>query len=349
MPTVEDILNQRVTIVSSLNAHGLKEGAWCTNSSLISILLTDKFKDRIDEYRKLKTIDPVKAHQYKTDSIPAWMVSGTFPYFRLHNNDIVTYNNLIALDIDAKDGDNETIIDNVRKDIFSKPYVVAVLKSLGGKGIYVLVYVEDPKHTEGYYSYLADLYEQQYNIKVDRNAMNIARKRCVSYEDDITKWIKPNDMIIKPWRLYDDIVEGMIDNKPPQQYIPDRIKLQTTLFDNNFVTERTKEAIIKSITIGGLSVDYFNKKQNNSALNVWWHIGNEIKYFFGDVEGEQLFYQFSTNTSQYNDDQRVISKQFESCDADKAIDGKYTKTEDDLHSKWQGIAKNLLGIRWWKK
>lgn len=343
---VQDILNQQVTVMKT--ASDISSYA---KTSIGNILfnLCPTWKEHITTLRNILTEEGKEAYKKAKPNTPVWFPHGVVEGGTGDNN-MVLFTNLIALDVDVKPGENDNIdIESFRKEMFNQPYVVAALKSLSGNGIYILVYVKDHTHNKDYYRYFNSMLGHKYGIVLDMSATNLARKRFISWEEDMVKWIKPMDTDITPWSLYiSEEVDDLFKDTPiPQHNV--RRHTSHNLFNTDFTRERTKEAITKAITLGQLSVDYFTGKSEASMVNVWWHIGNEIKYFFDDVEGEQLFVQFSQNTSKYNDDYSTIKSQYERCDADKAIDGKYTKTEDELHSKWQGIAKRLLGERWWLK
>lgn len=343
---VKDILNQQVTVIKAIydenyNAH--------TSIGNVLFNLCPRWKEHITNLRNILNTQGDTTYKKAKIHTPAWFPHGTV-FGGTRDDNMASYTNIIAIDIDVKPGENDTLdVEWLRREMYKQPYVFAALKSLSGKGIYILVYVKDHNHTKEYYRYFYNMLLHKYNVKIDMSATNIARKRFIAWEKDMDKWIKPMDTDITPWSLYiSDEVNKLFKDKPiPQHNV--RRHTSHNLFNTDFTRERTKEAITKAITLGQLSVDYFTGKSEASMVNVWWHIGNEIKYFFGDVEGEQLFVQFSQNTSKYNDDYSTIKSQYERCDADKAIDGKYTKTEDELHSKWQGIAKHLLGERWWFK
>lgn len=336
--TVEDILNRKVTVMSTIDAYPKKEGAWMIDSPLIEILLATNWNDKIEETRRLNTPETKSEYKaYKAHNVPAWTVSGTFPPFGISIKNIKEPNNLIALDIDVKEGENDGIdLDTLRHTIFNLPYVVAVLKSVGGKGIYALILVEDYTHTTGYYWYLKDLYKQQYGVDVDDNAMDLARRRFVSTEEDICKWIKPNKQEIVPWKLYctDEEVEQLKkESKDPMAsievspvYIPER---QQCLFnDKSMQMERTHKAMWALLNHGF----------NAPSIGYWYHIGCDLAAF---PDGRAMFDKLCSNWG--TQDAKVMDNQWKRCLVD------VSEVNDEMHQHWQGMARKRLGEGWWKK
>lgn len=323
--TVENILNQEVTILSSVNASPYN-GSWCQKTSIASILFSTAWNEKIEQYRNLKLTDPAKAKEFKIHEIPCWTVSGTFDGYRIGKRpDLFTsFSHIIALDIDVKDDENNNVdIDSLRLELMKKPYVVAVLRSVGGKGIYVLILVEDPLKTTEYYHYLADLYEQQYGVEVDRNAMDLSRKRYVSTEENICRWIKPNNTIIQPWNLT-PIVETLME-VTTSPYIPER---QQVLFNDDYQVERTRNAIWALLNSG----------YNAQDRGHWYHCGCLFAAF---PDGKEMFDKLCDNWGKQNE--QDVKNTWKSC-TEHPIE-----INDDVHRKWQGMAKNRLGPGWWKK
>lgn len=335
--TAEEILNQRVTLMDTIDTYPKKEGAWMTDVPLIQVLLATNWNDKIEEVRRLNTPETKAEYKsYKNHNLPAWTVSGTFPHFSIGIDRIKEPNHIIALDIDVKEDENaELNIQELKKELFSKPYVVAVLDSVGGKGIYVLVYVKDYTHTTGYYYYLMDLYKQQYNVSIDDNAMDLARRRFVSTQPDICKWIKPNKEEIIPWELYcsDDeilILKGKSNDIKFDQVIPLHLPTkQTTLsFDEELQKERTHQAMWILLNNG------FNAQDRG----YWYHIGRDLAAF---PDGKEMFEKLCSNWG--SQDHKSIENTWKCCVK------KPSTIDDEMHRKWQGMAKNRLGNYWWKK
>lgn len=334
---VEDILNRKVTVMSTIDAYPSKEGAWMKDAPLIEVLMATNWNDKIEESRRLNTPETKQEYKaYKAHNVPAWTVSGTFPYFGISIKNIKEPNNLIALDIDVKEDENVGIdLDNLRKELFNKPYVVAALKSVGGKGIYVLILVEDYIHTTGYYWYLKDLYKQQYGVDIDTNAMDLARRRFVSTEDNICKWIKPNQYEVTPWKLYcnEEEVERLKKEQSGQAFdevIPLQTKeQQTKLFSDNIQqTERTHKAMWALL----------NNGFNAPSIGYWYHTGCDFAAF---PDGKDMFDKLCSNWG--SQDSKVVENQWKRCVKDAS------EINDELHKKWQGMARNRLGEHWWCK
>ena len=324
---VVDILNQKHTVLMSMsgwhNEHqGFKDYTQ-TNMTLNDILfgLGNKFKSKIDELRQ-ESYHSDRYNEIKKYELPVWFVGGTFPFQHTDDVDILTYSNLLCIDIDNQDID--------RKAIFDLPYVVAVLRSSGGVGYYVLILVEDGRYTLEYYSYLAKLFKTKFKIDVDPKCKNIGRKRVLSYDDDIYDWIKDNDTDIQPWKIkginqqcnnQQDNTQRLIDYKPVSMFKNDNI-------------EFTRKAIWYLLN-NGYSVDDINTKDNR--YSVWYYVGCEFRHF---SDGYDMFVRFSNNSSNYHDDIKTINKKWDST--------KQISSIDDVCRKWCGICKNKFGYGWWK-
>lgn len=328
-----DILRQKHTVLMTMDGFISHQGVLDytqTDLSLYTILvpLSHKFKDVIGMMRE-EEYHSNKYNDIKENMLPVWFVGGTFPQATMEYNrivphtddtDILTYSNLLCIDIDNQEID--------RHAIFDLPYVIAVLRSSGGSGYYVLILVEDGIYTKEYYSYLARLFKSKFNIEVDQQCKNIGRKRVLSYEDDIEKWIKPFDYEIKPWKLRDKIViDDLFDNKPIRfiDYKP----------NNSDNTDFTRKAIWKLLD-SGFSIDDYSKQ--NANYGAWYYTACEFANF---EDGYDMFVRFSQNSSKYNDDINTINNKWHNADKSKT-------NIDDVNKKWCGICKNRFGSNWWR-
>lgn len=330
-----DILKQKHTVLMTMDGFVDHQGVsdyTQVDMSLYDILvsLSIKFKDMIIMMRQ-EIYHSDKYNYIKEHMLPVWFVGGTFPQATKENNniiphtddkDILTYSNLLCIDIDNQEID--------RQAIFDLPYVVSVLKSSGGVGYYVLILVEDGRYTKEYYSYLARLFKFKFNIDVDPQCKNIGRKRVLSYEDDVLKYVKAFDCDIIPWKLKDKTVVDDLFDDSPKRFIDYRPKRYSEN-DDSFV----RKAIWKLLD-NGFSIDDYSKHSSNYAT--WYYAACEFANF---DDGYEMFVKFSQNSSQYNDDIKTINKKWNEGNKNK-------KNIDEVKKKWCGMCKNKYGTNWWK-
>ena len=290
----------------------------------ILFVIAHKYNEAIELLRKLPYHSD-KQMQYKKE-FPAWFVGGTFPFQKTEDKDILTYSNILAIDVDKKDNP-EMDIEQIRQKLFELPYVFAVVKSISGEGIYALLLLEDGKYTKEYYKYIDKLWYQQYNIVIDHQCTNIGRKRFISYEENIKEYIKDDNIDIVPWKL--KYIEK--PNETIKHEYVDCSKYKNSNKDN---IEWTRKAIWKLLN-DGYSVDDINTA--NNQYSVWYYIGCDFRIF---SDGYDMYLKFSQNSSKYSDDIGTINKKWQQT----SIRGNI----DDICRKWCGICKNKYGKDWFK-
>lgn len=323
---VKDIKQIKVTVIGNNQGYYYHQQLidyTQTTSTIESILykLSNKYKDAIDILRTKCLYGTDDYKKYKGE-FPSWMVGGTFPLNDLHDESIITYSNLVAIDIDKSDN-KDIDIDNVVKDIYKLPYVIGYSKSISGKGYYILILVEDGKNTTGYYKYIVNLWKHKYNINIDTACTNIGRKRFISYDENMK--IKDDDVDIIPWKLI--YIEPQVE-QPKQQFINKQ-------YNSN---EKLIHSTISYLVNNGLSIDYFKTKDTGSTYRTWYHIGCDFCYF---EDGYSLFEKFSNNSIKYNDSYKDILNKYNQCKCKTPI--------DEIGRKYCGIAKKIYGKHWINK
>lgn len=284
------------------------------------IEIPDTIKEQIFELRSLGY--GTSSYKEKKKQYPNWIVSGIYPIKEINDSSTVEWSNIIAIDIDKSDNENIDLED-VRKKIFELPYVFAVLKSISGLGLYALVLVEDGKYTKEYYKYITKLWNQKYGLNIDTQCNNISRKRFIGYDEEATKWIKPDDEDIIPWKL--KYIEPK--EEPKKQSILD---LPRTFNDNKeLVRKAIWKLLNKGFSIENMSVQY--------PYGAWYHIACDFHHF---DDGLDMFIKFSQNSPKYNDKICDITKKYNN--------GKIESQIYDVGKKWCGIAKRIFGKYWWK-
>lgn len=323
---VNDILNKKHTLLYT--ASGYTNGQYIQIVESLRHVLIDipeLIKDKIFKLRALG-YDTVEYKETKK-KFPNWIVSGTYPIGHVKDIDTLEWSNLIAIDIDKHDNTDKDIME-IRKQIFELPYVVAVPKSISGLGIYAIVLVEEGQYTKEYYKYITRLWNKKYGLNIDTSCENIARKRFIGYDEEIDKWIKPEDTDIQPWKL------KYIEKKQ------EPIKLQNPINISKYKTNKTnkdytRQAIWKLLN-NGYSIDNLNTTPS-TRYGTWYHVACEFKHF---DDGLDMFVRFSQNSSNYNDKLESITKKFNNA--------KMEASYEDVSQKWCGICKHIYGSKWWK-
>lgn len=97
--------------------------------------------------------------------------------------EVAHVNNLIAIDLDAKDNEGVTI-EEMRKRINSLPYVMYSSLSVGGKGMYALIPIaEDNKNDfKAVFNALNEDFKGL-GLSLDGSCVNVNRERYISYDD----------------------------------------------------------------------------------------------------------------------------------------------------------------------
>lgn len=322
---VKDILEINHTVLNSVDGFNYNNGINSytqTKMSMRQILfdLGKLYSEKINEFRKLGYHS--EEQKLVKPKFPVWFVGGVFPIQQTEDTDIIEYSNILAIDIDKKDNTDKDI-EIIRNKLLELPYVFGVLKSISGEGIYVLILVEDGQYTKEYYKYIGKIWKKQYDLNIDEQCTNIGRKRFLSYEDNIDKYIKSEEIDIIPWKL--KLIEQKEEIKKKEYIHASRYK-----YDDSLV----RKAIWKLLD-GGYSIDHMNVV--NSHYGVWYHIACDFHHF---NDGEDMFIRFSQNSSKYNDKLSDIQKKYNN--------GKIECSIEDVSKKWCGICKRIYGNNWWK-
>ncbi|BBA28641.1 AAA family ATPase [Prevotella melaninogenica] len=98
--------------------------------------------------------------------------------------DVEHVNNLIAIDLDAKDNEGVTI-EEMRKRINSLPYVMYSSMSVGGKGMYALIPILESNKND--FKAVFKALEEDFKalgLTLDSSCINVNRERYMSYDDN---------------------------------------------------------------------------------------------------------------------------------------------------------------------
>lgn len=258
----------------------LKNGAGYEGQSILTInqlqQVSEMWKDRVIALRQM---------EYHSDrqkkakiSFPCWVPAGVFKTGSVKDESILKYSNLVAIDVDGVDNPGVDM-DTVKKTLFELPYVVMVMKSISGMGVFALILVEDGHFTKDYCQYIERLWKQQYGLVIDTKCYNIGRKRFISWDDEVL--IKGDDEDVTPWRL--KYVAPVKPVTAPQQIYCPRHAVSDDELDKIF-EERVKKMIECGFDIGPHWAD-------------WMRLGRCFKPF---SNGLTLFNELSSKMSAYN-------------------------------------------------
>lgn len=147
-------------------------------ATLADLLLTDRWKDRVEEVRNEQ--DPARQKALKEQLpviLPSLAEGSTLrPANYLHSGYVV-------LDLDAKDNPDVEDFDQIKTRVAEVPYVAYCGKSCRGKGWLMLVPISDTaRHRDIYRALLSDF--KQIGLKLDPSCINLNRLRFVSYDPD---------------------------------------------------------------------------------------------------------------------------------------------------------------------
>ena len=330
---VKDILDTRVTVKGSSTGYTSK-GYLQKDLALRTILfaLGERYSSNINALREFEYHSP----EQKTakSALPFFYIGGTFPYRSIKDASLITPSNLMCLDIDLVDNTDVDIM-SMRKELFELPYVVGCYLSVSGRGIYLIVSIEDSSDPVPYYKYLARLFKQKYSITVDAGAINTARARVLSYEDDILSWTKPEDSYVEVWTL--KYLETAAPEKHPVS-IPKKVSLrggssQDLLMNDDFCYKAAKYAINKLGMCTNLSNNMKDWLGHLATLSLLGERGHELALdlsrrssgYLNDAEVTKTFKKYSSKTTQ--ETRQFFTRYFKYC-------------KDRLGSQWVSIIKN---------
>lgn len=270
-------------------------------------------------YELIKELRTISSHElqreYKKDNLPAALfscISGT------DKSIIASRNDLMILDIDLNDNLNlANNLDYYKNEIFKLPYVYLVSKSCSGNGIFVVVVIDnkDDYTFLNKFKALEQEFKELFDLVLDKNCKNINRLRYISYDDKLL--IKTNTEI----EYFDKVY---IQEEYTKQNQKTNFKSSNTLiYDEKFVYD----CVNSLIDNGYQSSDYMS----------WLLDGFRLAAF--QNFGEELFLKLSRNSSNYKNDEDVITK-FKNC-------SRTTKWQyEDAAIYYFGQAKILFGDNW---
>lgn len=306
-----DILTSTYCTILSSGIGYARQG----QASLYDILTrkSDVYKQRVEALRNLGYGS--EAYKERKKYFPCFMPTGVFKDHDVHDSAIITYSNVISIDIDKSDNPDVNF-DILKTEIFKLPYVLSVSESISGQGLFALVYVENGEFTKSYCQKIEYIWNNKFNIKVDGQCKNLARKRFLSYDENI---LVKNNEEISPWTLK--------MQKPIQ--IDPIFELPTIKrpYSNEFDYENLLPIVIHKLINAGFSV---------SDYNSWIR---QIFYLKAFANGYDMFLEISKNSSNFKSEDDV-AKQWNKINN--------ANSKDEGYKYYFGTAKRILGPNYLK-
>jgi virE domain protein len=161
----------------------MKQHKVLNESNLYNAIITGRIcKKEIEAVRSIdRSKDEIAYKQAKSKVLsftPSCVCASTTA------KEIKQINPLIAVDIDAKDNEGVSI-EEMRKKINSLPFVMYSSLSVGGKGMYALIYILDENKND--FKAVFKALEEDFKalgLTLDGSCVNVNRERYMSYDDD---------------------------------------------------------------------------------------------------------------------------------------------------------------------
>lgn len=173
-----DILNNTKVSVFQLTPQGQTKVG--DVSLFDAIQMGEKYKENIQQIRSIDRDTNEKEYKRKKMQMPMFTVSCSCG---CNAKEIDKYTNIICLDIDEKDN-QQTNIEEIRQKVNKLPYTLYSSKSVGGKGLYILIAVDGDK--DAFLPHFKALQDEfsQIGITIDKSCKNLNRLRVISYDTE---------------------------------------------------------------------------------------------------------------------------------------------------------------------
>lgn len=213
--------------------------------------------------------------------LPYILTSGTAQAGEQPNDNKMTLNGLIALDVDLQDNAS-CDLGALRKSLMSQCSVVGVYKSASGTGLWVLILLQDVSKFGDYFKYFQRLFKSKYNLVIDESCSNSSRKRFIGFDPDWKEYTNWGE--ITPWNLTPYWSE---EETPKQTSLVQQLRLfKPNNFESNH--DRDLEVLRAAIEVCVDNGFYIDK------LGAWYYAAGECKLVSG---GYELFRKLSSNNA----------------------------------------------------
>lgn len=255
--------------------------------SLIDVVTTTCFKDKVLEYRSLTNLSDKRTMKL---NLPAYTPSGIFSIRRADS--LLTPSNVICIDIDGKDNPLISNTDQFKRIVMDVPFIWYCGDSVSGCGVFCLIKYENHLLHKLYFKTLCNEFGQL-GIVIDKSCSDISRLRFVSY--DPNPFVNPAAEV---FTLTDDNerTENTIGPNISTQSnlinvgrenIGDALLTQSYLINDGRMAHPNRyrvESIINKVISSGIDITF--------EYNDWFTIGCIIKMMYGE-SGRNIFHQVS--------------------------------------------------------
>ena len=175
--TPDFLLNTKVSIMERHNI--LK-----TSSLYNAIIMGKEHKKEIEAVRRIDRQANESEYRRAKDNILSFIPSCVCKGKTGKAENVEHVNNLIAIDLDAKDNEGVTL-ETMRTKINSLPYVMYSSLSVGGKGMYALIPISESNKND--FKAVFNALNEDFKalgLTLDGSCVNINRERYMSFDDN---------------------------------------------------------------------------------------------------------------------------------------------------------------------
>ena len=162
-----------------------------TLTSVLKGIQNGRWKDLVTEIREAKLIGDNHNVKELKSRLPCVTWSGTFSE-RLDSKCVV-YNKLMVVDID---GITKHRLKSLKEELLFNPYVYSYFES-PSNGIKILMFIdsEEKDHSTHAFRFIENMFNEMYNIQIDKSGKNISRLCFVSWDE--TLYINPIPKVLE--------------------------------------------------------------------------------------------------------------------------------------------------------
>lgn len=289
--------------------------------SLIDIVTTSHFKDKVLEYRRLRDLS---GKRLKKLNLPAYTPSGIFSIRNARS--LLIPSNVICVDIDGKDNPTISNTDQIKRIIGNLPFIWYCGDSVSGNGVFCLIKYENYRLHKLYFKAL-DQEFRQLGIAIDNHCSDISRLRFVSYDPDP---IINSDAVVFTFVDNDDRIGNYeymnrgqhtvcqpISESEKQDTIGEAILTQSYLINDNSRYDSKRcliESIINKVILYKIDITF--------EYRDWFTIGCIINMMYGK-SGRKKFHEISHYYPNYKESET-------DCLYDSIMSHNYLKKYDSM-------------------
>ena len=193
---VRDILNLEVSVFETLESTGNKSKMKVLKIS-DTILLGNQYIQKIENLRRFSgkqtSSDEIHYKQLKKQ-LPVWTTSclcgnGT--------KDIITYHNILCIDIDQHDNEGMDP-EIVKNELIKLPSVFFTSLSVGGKGVFGLIGLSGSDDFKERFNSVKEYIYKKTGYVIDKSCCNPNRLRIISYDKDFIFKDLDSELVLYP-------------------------------------------------------------------------------------------------------------------------------------------------------